>query len=49
MKKMWKEKSLSHCYANFKDNILELTEYRKSEKIPYLIYAEVESLIKRKR
>ena len=32
-----------------KDNILELIQYMKSDKIPYIIYADIESLIKRNR
>ena len=29
-----------------KDNILEFNQYMKSDKIPYIIYADIESLIK---
>ena len=29
------------------DNILEFNQYMKSEKMPYIIYAGVESLIKK--
>ena len=32
-----------------KDNILELIQYMKSDKIPYIIYADIESLTKRNR
>ena len=28
-----------------KDNMFELNEYMKSDKIPYIIYADIESLI----
>ena len=30
-----------------KDNILELNRYIKSDKMPYIIYADIESLIKK--
>ena len=30
-----------------KDNIFELNQYMKSHKIPYIIYADIESLIKK--
>ena len=30
-----------------KDNMFELNEYMKSDKIPYIIYADIESLIKK--
>ena len=30
-----------------KDNILEFSQYMKSDKMPYIIYADIESLIKR--
>ena len=30
-----------------KDNILEINQKMKSDKIPYIIYADIESLIKR--
>ena len=30
-----------------KDNILELNQYMKSDKMPYIIYADIESLIKK--
>ena len=30
-----------------KNNILELNQYMKSDKMPYLIYADIESLIKK--
>ena len=29
-----------------KDNILEFNQYMKSDKMPYIIYADIESLIK---
>ena len=29
-----------------KDNVLEFNQYMKSDKIPYIIYADIESLIK---
>ena len=29
------------------DNILEFNEYRKSDKMPYIIYADIESLIEK--
>ena len=32
-----------------KDNILKFNEYIKSKKNPYIIYADLESLIKRNR
>ena len=31
-----------------KDNILEFNQYMKSDKMPYIIYADIESLIKRR-
>ena len=34
--------------ASGKDNILEFNQYMKSEKMPYIIYADIESLIKKK-
>ena len=30
-----------------KDNILEFNQYMKSDKMPYNIYAEIESLVKK--
>ena len=30
-----------------KDNILKFNQYMKSDKIPYIIYANIESLIKK--
>ena len=30
-----------------KDNILEFNQYMKSDKMPYIIYADIESLIKK--
>ena len=30
-----------------KDNILDFNQYIKSDKMPYIIYADIESLIKR--
>ena len=30
-----------------KDNILEFKQYMKSDKMPYIIYADIESLIKK--
>ena len=30
-----------------KDNMFKLNEYMKSDKIPYIIYADIESLIKK--
>ena len=30
-----------------RDNILEFNQYTKSEKMPYIIYADIESLIKK--
>ena len=30
-----------------KNNILEFNRYMKSDKMPYIIYAEIESLIKK--
>ena len=30
-----------------KDNILEFNQYMKSDKMPYIIYSDIESLIKR--
>ena len=32
-----------------KDNILEFNQYMKSNKMPYIIYADIESLIKKHR
>ena len=29
-----------------KDNILEFKQYMKSDKVPYIIYADIESLIR---
>ena len=29
-----------------KDNVLEYNQYTKSDKMPYIIYADIESLIK---
>ena len=31
-----------------KDKILEFNQYMKSDKMPHIIYAEIESLIKKK-
>ena len=31
-----------------KDNVLELNQYLKSDKMPYIIYADTESLIKKR-
>ena len=31
-----------------KDNILEVNQYMKSDKMPYIIYADIKSLIKKK-
>ena len=33
--------------ASEKNNILELSQYTKSDKIPYIIYADIEPLIKK--
>ena len=30
-----------------KDNILEFNQYVKSDKMPYIVYADIESLIKK--
>ena len=30
-----------------KDNILEFNQYMESDKMPYIIYADIESLIKK--
>ena len=30
-----------------KDNMFEVNQYMKSDKIPYIIYADIESLIKK--
>ena len=30
-----------------KDKILEVNQYRKSDKMPYIIYADIESLIRK--
>ena len=30
-----------------RDNILEFNQYRKSDKMPYIFYAHIESLIKK--
>ena len=30
-----------------KDNILELNQYMESDKMPYIVYADIESLIKK--
>ena len=30
-----------------KDNILEFNQYMKSDKMPYIIYADIESLIRK--
>ena len=30
-----------------RDNILEFNQYRKSDKMPYIVYAHIESLIKK--
>ena len=30
-----------------KDNIVEFNQYMKSDKMPYIIYADIESLIKK--
>ena len=35
--------------ASEKDYILELNQYVKSDKMPYMIYADMESLIKKNR
>ena len=32
-----------------KDNILEFNQYMKSDKMPYIIYVDIESLIKKNR
>ena len=32
-----------------KDNILEFSQYMKSDKIPYIIHANIESLIRKNR
>ena len=32
-----------------KDKILKFNQYMKSDKIPYIIYADIESLIKKNR
>ena len=34
--------------ASEEDNILEYNWYMKSDKMPYIIYADIESLIKKK-
>ena len=31
-----------------KDNVLELNEYTKLHKMPYIVYSDLESLIKKK-
>ena len=30
-----------------KDNVLEFNQYMKSDKMPYIIYADIESLIRK--
>ena len=32
-----------------KDNILEFNQYIKSDKMPYIIYADIESLVEKNR
>ena len=36
-----------NCFANSRNKILEFNQYIKSDKIPYIIYADIESLVKK--
>ena len=48
--KVWKNKGFyGIALPSERDKILELKQYVKSHKIPYVIYAEIESLIKKNR
>ena len=48
MKKYVKKKRfLWNCNAIKEDNILEFNQYMKSDNMPYIIYADIESLIKK--
>ena len=46
---MLKERFLWNCFANSKNNILEFNQCMKSDKILDIIYADIESLIKKNR
>ena len=49
MKKVCKNKGFCGILMpSEKDNILKFNQYSKSDKMPYIIYADMESLIKRK-
>ena len=46
--KVCKNKDLCEIVmSSEKNNILELNQYMKSDKMPYIIYADIESLIKK--
>ena len=44
---MEKERFLWNCFPSSKNNILEFNQYVKSDKMPYIIYSDIESLIKK--
>ena len=48
MKKYVKIKNFVELFCQPpKNNILEFNQYMKSDKMPYIIYADIESLIKK--
>ena len=47
MKRYVKIKISEIVMPSEKDNILEFNHYMKSDKMPYIIYADVECLIKK--
>ena len=47
MKEYVKRKIFVEFDLPTKNNILEFNRYMKSDKMPYIIYAEIESLIKK--
>ena len=50
MKKVCKNKDFCEIVMpSEKDNTLKFNQYMKSDKIPYIIYADLESLIKKNR
>ena len=47
--KIWENKYFHAVMPSEKDKILKFNQYIESDKIPYIIYADIESLIKKNR
>ena len=45
LKYVKKKDFLWNCFTNRKNNVLEFNQYMTSDKLPYIIYTDIESLI----